>query len=79
MSKNKPTTQRVPHRDINAAERAAMAIDLLKQRLTYEEIAQRCGYADRKSAWNAIQREMHRRIVPKIDEYNTSKSMERGI
>ena len=68
-SKQPKTTQRVPHRDVNAAERAAMAVDLLKQRFTYDEIARKCGYSDRKSAWNAIQREMQRRIVPKIDEY----------
>jgi len=71
--KNKSTTQGVPRRDVNAAERVAMAIELLKQRLTYDEIARICGYSDRKSAWNAIQREMQRRIVPKIDEYRAQE------
>lgn len=70
MSKtNHRDTQGVPRRDVNAAERAVMAIDLLKQRLTYDEIARRCGYSDRSAARKAIQREMQRRIVPKIDEY----------
>lgn len=58
---------------MNAAERAAMAIELLKQRFTYQEIADRCGYSDRKNAWRAIQREMQRRIVPKIDEYRAQE------
>lgn len=66
---NHRDTQGVPRRDVNAAERAVMAIDLLKQRLTYDEIARRCGYSDRSAARKAIQREMQRRIVPKIDEY----------
>jgi hypothetical protein len=64
-----PKTQGVKHRDVNAAERVYMAIDLLKQRLSYREIAQRCGYASGGAAYNAIQREMKNRIVPKIDEY----------
>ena len=57
------------HRDVNVAERASMAIDLLRQRLSYDEIARRCGYSDRSGAYRAIQRELKRRIVPKIDEY----------
>src|SRR6266566_2579866 len=72
-SKKKTATQGVPRRDINAAERAAMAIDLMKQRLTYDQIAQRCGYSDRSAARKAIQREMQRRIVPKIDEYRAQE------
>lgn len=67
--KNKMNNQGVVRRDINAAERACMAMELLKQRLSYDEIATRCGYSSRAAAWTAIQREMQRRIVPKIDEY----------
>lgn len=62
-------TQEVKRRDVNAAVRATMAIDLLKQRLTYQEIADKCGYASSGAAYNAVQRELKRRIVPKIDEY----------
>jgi len=72
-SSKKTDTQGVPHRDINAAERAMRALDLLKQRLTYDQIAQQCGYSDRSSARRAIQREMQRRIVPKIDEYRAQE------
>jgi hypothetical protein len=52
-----------------AAERATMAISLLKQRLSYDEIASRCGYSSRSAAWVAVQRELKRRITPEIDEY----------
>lgn len=66
---SKSDNQKVPRRDVNAAERATMAIELLKQRFSYEEIARRCGYADRSAAHKAVKRELNRRIVPKIDEY----------
>jgi hypothetical protein len=68
-SRKKPNNQRVERRDVNAAERATMAVDLLKQRLSYDEIARRCGYSSRSAAYTAIQRELKRRIHPKIDEY----------
>src|SRR5579859_289198 len=68
MGNSKPT-QKVQRRDVNAVERVAMAIDLLKQRLTYDEIAKRCGYSDRGSAHKAVQRELQRRIHPNINEY----------
>lgn len=67
-SKKQPT-QKVQRRDVNAAERVSMAIDLLKKRYSYDEIAKSCGYADRGSAHKAVQRELQRRIHPKIDEY----------
>lgn len=57
----------VQHRDINAAERARQAVALRLQRLSYEEIATRCGYADRASCYNAVQREMNRRVVKDVD------------
>jgi hypothetical protein len=68
-NKIKKDTQGVQRRDVNAAQRVALAIELLNQRLNYDQIAQRCGYADRSGAYKAIQREMQRRIVPGIDEY----------
>jgi hypothetical protein len=72
-NKNHRDTQGIPRRDVNAAERVAVAIGLFKQRLTYDEIAQRCGYSDRSAARKAIQREMQRRIVPNIDEYRAQE------
>ena len=64
MSSNtKPTT-----RDINAAQRAALAMSLRAKKLTYEEIARQCGYADRGTCHNAVQRELARRVIPNVDE-----------
>jgi len=71
--RKKLNNQGVERRDVNAAERATMAVDLLKQRLSYDEIARRCGYSSRSAAYTAIQRELKRRIVPKIDEYRAQE------
>lgn len=69
---NKPrnsNTKRVIPRDLNAVERVKQAFELRKQRYTYEEIADRCGYANKGAAYNAIKRELERRIVPDVDDY----------
>jgi hypothetical protein len=55
-------------RDINAAERAALALSLRAQKLTYDEIARRCGYADRGACHRAVQREMSRVVVENVEE-----------
>lgn len=54
-------------RDINAAQRAMLALQLRAQRLSYDEIAQRCGYADRGSAHRAVQRELDRVVVEDVE------------
>lgn len=51
------------HHDANAQERALTALSLRKLGYHYEEIARRCGYADRAVAWNAVQRLLARRKV----------------
>ncbi len=61
-------TQRVPHRDINAAQRAAMALELRTQKMKYDDIARACGYSDRSAAHKAVQREMDRTIVTNVEE-----------
>lgn len=69
---NKPrnsNTQKVIPRDLIATERVRLAFQLRQQRLTYEEIAERCGYANKGAARNAIMRELQRRVVPDVDEY----------
>jgi AraC-like DNA-binding protein len=60
--------RRPPPRDINAAQRAAVALQLRAQKLPYEEIARRCGYASRSAAYRAIQREMDRTIVANVEQ-----------
>lgn len=60
--------QRVPNRDVNAAQRASQALALRSQRLTYEEIAHRCGYGSASAARKAIQRELNRHVIGNVDE-----------
>lgn len=60
--------RRPPPRDINAAQRAALALQLRAQKLSYEEIAHRCGYASRSAAHRAVQREMDRTIVANVEQ-----------
>ncbi len=61
-------------RDINAAERVALAIALRCQKLTYREIAARCGYGTPQACQQAVQREMDRRIVAQVDELRREES-----
>lgn len=55
------------NRDVNAAERARMAVQLRAQRLTFEQIAAQAGYASPGAARNAIQRELQRNMVQDTD------------
>jgi AraC-like DNA-binding protein len=55
-------------RDVNAAQRAARALAFRAQKLTYDEIAQRCGYNDRAAAHKAVQRELQRTVVENVEE-----------
>jgi len=54
-------------RDVNAVQRVALALELRAQRLTFEEIARRAGYGSAASAYKAIQRELQRIVVEKVD------------
>lgn len=51
---------RTTQNDINAAEKAALALSLRKQGYSLDEIAKQCGYADRSGAFRAIRRELSR-------------------
>lgn len=61
-----PTTSPIP-RDVNAGQRVVQALALRAKKLTYEEIAAQCGFADRASCYRAIQRELERRVVTNVD------------
>lgn len=63
-ARNNPIT-----RDVNAAYRVQQAIELRKQRLTYQQIAELCGYGTPQSAHKAIMREMQRCIVEDVSSY----------
>jgi hypothetical protein len=53
---------------VNAAQRAVLALSLRAQRLSYDEIARRCGYASRGAAHDAVQRELNRVVVENVEE-----------
>jgi hypothetical protein len=44
-----------------------LALQLRAKKLTYEEIAAQCGFADRSSCYRAVQRELERRVVTNVD------------
>lgn len=73
MSRNnnaKPTT-----RDVNAAQRAALAIKLRASKMSYEQVAQQAGYSDRSAAHKAVQRELQRAVVSNVDELRREESV----
>lgn len=70
---HKPDNQEVINRDVNAAERASMAVRLRAQFLTYDAIAKQCGYANPGACRKAIMRELDRTIVKDIEELRTQE------
>jgi hypothetical protein len=56
------------NRDVNAAQRAVLAIQLRASKMTYADIAKQCGYADASSCRKAILREMSRVVVTNVEE-----------
>lgn len=69
----KSNTKPATNRDINAAERAALAVKLRASKLSYDEIAKRCGYSDRGACYRAVQREMDRVVVENVEELRTEE------
>lgn len=65
--------QGVINRDVNAVARASQAVSLRAQKLTFEEIAHRCGYKSPGACRNAIQRELQRTIVKNVEELRTEE------
>src|SRR6266851_3323103 len=62
-----------PNRDVNAATRAATALQLRAERLTYDEIARRAGYSGPSASRKAVLREMDRVVVKAVDELRTQE------
>jgi len=69
------TIQGVRNRDINAVQRVALALKLRLEKKTYDEIATQCGYSNAGSAYNAVKREMDRRIVGNVDDLRREESL----
>lgn len=57
-----------PNRDVNSAQRAALAVKLRAQKLTFEEIAKRTGYSNASACRKAIMRELQRVVVENVDQ-----------
>src|SRR5258707_7291634 len=57
-----------PNRDVNAAQRAVLAVQIRAQMLTYEDIASRVGYSNSSVCRKAILRELDRCVVKNVDE-----------
>lgn len=68
MSSKPKTTQEVQRRDLNAAQRVALALKLRAAGLTYDQIAAQAGYDSRGSAYHAVQRELKRNISTNVEE-----------
>jgi AraC-like DNA-binding protein len=68
------SAQNIPSRDINAAVRAVMAINLRATKMTYDAIAQQCGYGSASACRKAVQREMQRIIVTGVEELRLEES-----
>jgi len=56
------------NRDVNAGQRASLAVKLRAAKLTYEQIAAQTGYSNASACRKAILRELDRTIVKNIDE-----------
>lgn len=55
-------------RDVNAAQRVALAVKLRAQKVKYEDIARMCGYGSAGAAHKAVMRELQRTVVTNVDE-----------
>lgn len=69
-----PDKQGVPNRDANAGMRAANALALRANKLTYQQIADKCGYADASTCRKAIMRELDRVVVENASELRREES-----
>ena len=68
-----PDKQEVTNRDVNAANRATLAVQLRASQMTYEEIAKRAGYSGPSACRKAIMRELDRTVVKNVDELRTQE------
>jgi hypothetical protein len=57
-----------PNRDVNAVARVSMAVTLRAQKLTYDEIAKKTGFAGAGSCRKAVMRELERCVSEDVAE-----------
>jgi hypothetical protein len=55
-------------RDVNAAQRAALAVKMRATKAKYDDIAKACGYGSAGAAYKAVQRELQRTVVTNVEE-----------
>ena len=68
--------QKMRDEDVNYALRAHMALELrIKERLSYGEIAQRCGYAHENVVNQIIKKEIERTIVHDVEELRAQEGL----
>ena len=72
-SRRSPERREYPKRDVNAAQRATIAVGLRAKGLTYAEIYPQAGYANESSCRKAIARELDRVIVTNVDELRNTE------
>lgn len=69
MTKQRVQNTQSPHlRDVNAAQRASLAMRLRASKMGYAAIAQQCGYGSAGAAHKAVQRELQRVVVANVEE-----------
>jgi hypothetical protein len=64
----KPNNPKGTTRDVNAAQRAQLALQLRAKKMSYQQIALECGYADKGACHHAVMRELDRAVVTNVDE-----------
>jgi len=67
-------TQGVQKRDVLATNRVSLALELRAKKLTYDQIAKQCGYSSAGACYKAIQRELNRVVVEKVEELRREES-----
>lgn len=55
-------------RDVNAAQRVALAVKMRATKAKYDDIAKACGYGSAGAAYKAVQRELERTVVSNVEE-----------
>jgi AraC-like DNA-binding protein len=66
--KRSPENQDIQKRDVNASQRAVLAVQLRAQKVKYDEIAKACGYGSAGAAHKAVMRELQRTISTNVEE-----------
>lgn len=68
-----------PNRDVNAAQRVTLAVQLRARKMTYEAIAKQCGYSNASVCRKAVMRELDRCIIKDVEALRTEEldSLER--